>query len=129
VKKRALEVAHLPALTGGFRALTLAFDLRLRLGMRGSSTRRRNKLTARKTEPLAECTILRRVIREVMMSETVLDQHMAVMGRVIAKFVSGGLMPHNIDSRGVETFLGVPEDKKVFEGVIVWMLDEGIIRA
>jgi hypothetical protein len=54
---------------------------------------------------------------------------MAVMGRVVAKFVSDGLMPHNIDSRGVEKFLGAPEDKKVFEAVIVWMLDEGIIRA
>jgi hypothetical protein len=50
------------------------------------------------------------------MTETTLDQHMAVMGRVIAKFVSGGLMPHDIDSRGVERFLGVSEDKKVFEG-------------
>lgn len=63
------------------------------------------------------------------MTETTLDQHMAIMGRVIAKFVSGGLMPHNIDSRGVEKFLGTPEDKKVFEAVITWMLDEGIIRA
>ena len=64
-----------------------------------------------------------------MTTETALDKHMAVMGRVIAKFVSGGLMPHDIDSRGVERFLGTPEDKKVFEAVIVWMLDEGIIRA
>jgi hypothetical protein len=63
------------------------------------------------------------------MTESVLDQHMAIMGRLVAKFVSDGLMPHNIDSRGVEMFLGVPEDKKVFEAVIVWMLDEGIIRA
>jgi hypothetical protein len=64
------------------------------------------------------------------MTETILDQHMAVMGRVVAKFVSGGLMPHNIDSRGVEGFLGTPpEDKKVFAAVLVWMLDEGIIRA
>src|SRR5216683_2100141 len=63
------------------------------------------------------------------MTESTLDQHMAVMGRVIAKFVSTGLMPHNIDSRGVERFLGTPEDKRVFEAVITWMLDEGIIRA
>jgi hypothetical protein len=63
------------------------------------------------------------------MTETTLDQHMAVMGRVIAKFVSSGLMLHNIDSRAVETFLGTPEDKKVFEAVIIWMCDEGIIRA
>ena len=63
------------------------------------------------------------------MTETALDQHMAVVGRVIAKFVSGGLMPHDIDSRGVERFLGTPEDRKVFAAVLIWMLDEGIIRA
>jgi hypothetical protein len=38
-------------------------------------------------------------------------------------------MPHNIDNRGVERFLGTPEDKKVFEAVIVWMIDARIIRA
>ena len=38
-------------------------------------------------------------------------------------------MPYNIVSRGVEDFLGAPEDKEVFEAVLVWMLDEGIIRA
>jgi hypothetical protein len=64
-----------------------------------------------------------------MMTETTLDQHMAVMGRVIAKFVSSGLMPLDIDSRGVEGFLGTPEDKRVFEAVLIWMLDEDIIRA
>jgi hypothetical protein len=31
--------------------------------------------------------------------KTVLDQHMAVVGRVIAKFVSEGLAQHDIDSR------------------------------
>ena len=56
------------------------------------------------------------------MTETTLDQHLAVMGRVIAKFVSGGLMAHNIVSRGVEDFLGAPEDKEVFEAVLVWRL-------
>jgi hypothetical protein len=64
-----------------------------------------------------------------MMSETVLHQHMAVVGRVIAKFVSTGLLTHNIDSRRAENFLGAPEDKRTFESVIGWMLDEGIIRA
>src|SRR5258705_8109802 len=58
-----------------------------------------------------------------------LDQHMAVVGRVIAKFVSDGLTLHDIDSRGVEKFLGTQEDSKVFAAVLVWMLDEGIIRA
>jgi hypothetical protein len=64
-----------------------------------------------------------------MMSETVLDQHMAVVGRVIAKFVSTGLLTHDIDSRRAENFLGATEDKRTFESVIGWMLDEGIIRA
>src|ERR1700736_2572437 len=63
------------------------------------------------------------------MSETVLDQHMAVVGRVIAKFVSTGLLTHNIDSRRAENFLGTAEDKRTFESVIGWMFDEGIIRA
>ncbi|PPQ16353.1 hypothetical protein CV770_26785 [Bradyrhizobium sp. AC87j1] len=63
------------------------------------------------------------------MSETALEQHMAVVGRVTAKFVSTGLMTHNIDSRAIERFLGVAEDKQVFEAVLRWMLDEGIIRA
>jgi hypothetical protein len=43
------------------------------------------------------------------MTETTLEQHMAIVGRVVAQFVSGGLMPHDIDSRGVERFLGTPE--------------------
>jgi hypothetical protein len=63
------------------------------------------------------------------MSETALEQHMAVIGRVTAKFVSTGLLAHNIDSRAAEKFLGTPEDKRIFEAVLVWMLDEGIIRA
>src|SRR6266702_2458373 len=63
------------------------------------------------------------------MTETTLDQHMAVMGRVIAKLVSTGLFKHDIDSRAVKEFLGSEEDKKTFESVIIWMLDEGIIRA
>ncbi|MCK1733913.1 hypothetical protein IVA79_08080 [Bradyrhizobium sp. 138] len=61
--------------------------------------------------------------------DNMLERHMAVVGRVTAKFVSTGLMTHNIDSRAVERFLGVAEDKQVFEAVIRWMLDEGIIRA
>lgn len=48
---------------------------------------------------------------------------------ITAKFVSTGLLPHNIDSRAAEKFLGTPEDKQVFEAVLIWMLDEGIIRA
>jgi hypothetical protein len=63
------------------------------------------------------------------MTETALDQHMALVGRVIAKFVSDGLMLHDIDSRGAEKFLGTQEDSKVLAAVLTWMLDEGIIRA
>lgn len=62
------------------------------------------------------------------MNETPLEQHMAVLGRVTARFVSTGLLAHDIDSRAVEQFLGTPEDKQVFEAVIRWMLDEGLIR-
>jgi hypothetical protein len=52
-------------------------------------------------------------------TETALEQHMAMVGRVVAKFVSTGLLPHNIiDSRGVEEFLGTQEDKQVFEAVL-----------
>jgi len=39
-----------------------------------------------------------------MMTETTLDHHMAVMGRIIAKFVSAGLMPHDIDTGEAEKF-------------------------
>jgi hypothetical protein len=63
------------------------------------------------------------------MADTQLDKHMALVARVVAKFISTGLMPHDIDSRGVEDFLGTLDEKKVFEAVIIWMLDEGIIRA
>ncbi len=63
------------------------------------------------------------------MTETTLDHHMAVMGRIIAKFVSAGLMPHDIDTGEAEKFLGTLEDKQVFGAVIIWMLDEGIIRS
>lgn len=63
------------------------------------------------------------------MTETALEQHMAVIGRVTAKFVSTGLLAHNVDSRAAEKFLGAPENKQVFEAVLTWMLDEGIIRA
>ncbi|MEO8319831.1 MAG: hypothetical protein ABJA75_08100 [Bradyrhizobium sp.] len=38
------------------------------------------------------------------------------------------MLQHNIDSRRPENFLGAPEDKKTFESVLGWMLDEGIIR-
>lgn len=48
---------------------------------------------------------------------------------MIAKFLSTGLTPHDIDTGEAEKFLGTPEDKEVFGAVIIWMLDEGIIRS
>ena len=57
-----------------------------------------------------------------------LDQHMAVVGQVMARFVSEGLLGQPIDTFAPEAFLGVPADPRTFEAVITWMLDEGIIR-
>ena len=53
---------------------------------------------------------------------------MAVVGQVIAKFVSEGLSSQAIDTGAPETFLGSPVDQHTFEAVIYWMLDEGILR-
>jgi hypothetical protein len=61
--------------------------------------------------------------------ETKLDQHMAVVGQVIAKFVSEGLSSLEVDCGAPESFLGIPVDRRTFEAVINWMLDEGILRA
>ena len=60
--------------------------------------------------------------------ETRLEQHMAVVGQVIAKFVSEGLSSQAIDTGAPEAFLGSPVDPRTFEAVINWMLDEGILR-
>ncbi|MBR0936683.1 hypothetical protein [Bradyrhizobium jicamae] len=62
-------------------------------------------------------------------SQSTLDQHLAMVGRVVAKFVSTGLAAHNIDTRGVTQFLGTQEDEPTFAAVLTWMLDEDIIRA
>src|SRR5216683_2683475 len=62
------------------------------------------------------------------MNDSALDQHMAVVGRVLAKFVSDGLAQHDIDSRAATRFLGSEVDKKTFENVLTWMIDEDIIR-
>jgi hypothetical protein len=61
-------------------------------------------------------------------SETKLQQHMAVVGQVIARFISEGLSVQAIDTGAPEVFLGTPVDQQTFEAVINWMLDEGIIR-
>ena len=53
---------------------------------------------------------------------------MAVVGQVMARFVSEGLLGQPIDTFAPEAFLGVPADPRTFEAVITWMLDEGIIR-
>jgi hypothetical protein len=60
---------------------------------------------------------------------TKLEEHLAVVGRVIAKFISEGLSPQEIDTSKPEAFLGDSVDPQTFEAVVVWMLDEGIIRA
>jgi hypothetical protein len=52
---------------------------------------------------------------------------MAVVGQVMARFVSEGLLGQPIDTFAPEAFLGVPADPRTFEAVITWMLDEGII--
>jgi hypothetical protein len=62
-------------------------------------------------------------------NQLTLDQHMAMLGRIVARFVSTGLLPVNIGSREIEKFLGQSEDQKTFEAVVSWMLDEDIIRA
>jgi hypothetical protein len=63
-------------------------------------------------------------------TETPLDHHMAVVGRIVARFISTGLMPQNVDSRAAGKFLGEPVvDKQVFEAAIAWMIDEGLVRA
>jgi hypothetical protein len=61
--------------------------------------------------------------------ETKLAQHMAIVGQVIAKFVSEGLSSLAIDCEAPEAFLGIPVDKGTFEAVINWLLDERILRA
>jgi hypothetical protein len=65
---------------------------------------------------------------ETILSVTKLDQYMAVIGQVMARFVSEGLLRQPIDTFAPEAFLGTPVDPKTFEAVITWMLDEGIIR-
>ena len=62
------------------------------------------------------------------MTETRLEEHMAVVGRIVAKFVADGLAKHNIDSRAASRFLGGEVDKLTFENVLTWMIDEEIIR-
>jgi hypothetical protein len=62
-------------------------------------------------------------------NQPTLDKHMAMLGRIVARFVSTGLLPVNVGSREIEKFLGQSEDQKTFEAVVTWMLDEDIIRA
>ncbi|MDR6659777.1 hypothetical protein J2W51_002347 [Tardiphaga robiniae] len=62
------------------------------------------------------------------MTETTLEKHMAIVAKIAAKFVSDGLMTHDIDSRGSEKFLGEPIEGPVFDAALGWMINEGIIR-
>jgi hypothetical protein len=63
------------------------------------------------------------------LTETTLDQHMALVGRAVAAFISNGLSSMNVDSRAPEKLLGTQEDPKIFASVLQWMLDEQLIRA
>jgi hypothetical protein len=60
---------------------------------------------------------------------SVIDEHMALVARVIAKFVSTGLSVHDIDSRGAEQFLGAPVSQEDFIAVLRWMLKENLIHS
>jgi hypothetical protein len=63
-------------------------------------------------------------------THTKLEQHMAVVGQVIARFVSEvGLSSQAIDTCVPEALLGSRVDPHAFEAVIIWMLDEKILRA
>ncbi|PAY05439.1 hypothetical protein CK489_29080 [Bradyrhizobium sp. UFLA03-84] len=62
-------------------------------------------------------------------NQSKLDLHMALLARIVARFVSDGLAAHDIDSRGAKEFIGVDEDQAVFGAVLIWMLDEKIITA
>jgi hypothetical protein len=58
-----------------------------------------------------------------------IDEHMALVARIIAKFVATGLSVHDIDSRGAEKFLGVPADQEDFIAALRWMLKENLIHS
>ncbi|MCA6102783.1 hypothetical protein [Bradyrhizobium australafricanum] len=58
-----------------------------------------------------------------------LDEHMELVAKVVAKFISTGLLKHNIDSRGADQFLGEPVDNETFAAVLSWMLSEGLIHS
>ncbi|SDC02313.1 hypothetical protein SAMN05216337_100147 [Bradyrhizobium brasilense] len=58
-----------------------------------------------------------------------IDEHMALVARVIAKFVSTGLSVHDIDSRGADRFLGAPVNQNDFIAVLRWMLKENLIHS
>ncbi|GEC59463.1 hypothetical protein ABIF38_002876 [Bradyrhizobium japonicum] len=62
-------------------------------------------------------------------NRSVIDEHMALVARAIAKFVSTGLSVHNIDSRGAEQFLGAPVSQEDFIAVLRWMLKENLIHS
>ena len=63
------------------------------------------------------------------MTETALEQHMAVVGRVTAKFVWLGCWRTMSTPARPKSFLEFPRTSRSFQAVLNWMLDEGIIRA
>jgi|tagenome__1003787_1003787.scaffolds.fasta_scaffold20848504_4 hypothetical protein len=63
------------------------------------------------------------------MAETKLEQHMDMLGRIVAQFVAGGLSPRTVQSSKISEFLGQNEDSAIAADVLRWMVDEGLIRA
>ena len=61
--------------------------------------------------------------------ETVLDRHMALVALVISKLVETGLSARDIDSERSQAFLGAAADPIELGCVLMWMVDEEIIRS
>jgi hypothetical protein len=61
--------------------------------------------------------------------ETTLDRHMALVALVVSKLVETGLAPRDIDSDRSKAFLGVGVDPTELGSVLMWMVDEDIVRS
>jgi hypothetical protein len=58
-----------------------------------------------------------------------LDDHLALLARIVARFVASGLTPITIDIDKPELLLDNVEDKGLLEAVLTWMLAEELIRS
>jgi hypothetical protein len=61
--------------------------------------------------------------------ETTLDRHMALVALVVSKLIETGLAARDIDSERSKAFVGIGVDPTELGNVLMWMLDEGIIRS